>query len=232
MKKLILTMVMILTMVVSSKAMSYSQASQQSLFLSDKMAYELGLTAQQYDAVYQVNLDYFLNLVNGNDIFGSSWAMRNSELQYILNSYQYSLYIGENYFYRPAYWQNNSWTFGIYSRYTNSGHFYRARPTTFSTYRGGNNLNYYTSRTISRPNVISNPSSQDWRKGAPNKASHFGTTPVRKPNNKPVAPPKRVVNSPTRKVTTPQRGTTTNRPTAVKPTVKPAQPNSHFGSRR
>ena len=31
-------------------------------FLVDKMAYELGLTDAQYQAVYEINLDYLLNM--------------------------------------------------------------------------------------------------------------------------------------------------------------------------
>ena len=43
---------------------------QEALFLSDKMAYELNLSVQQYEAVYEINLDYMMALSVNDDIFG------------------------------------------------------------------------------------------------------------------------------------------------------------------
>ena len=48
--------------------MSYNAAKNEALFLSDKMAYELNLTAAQYEAVYEINLDYLMSL-NGHGEF-------------------------------------------------------------------------------------------------------------------------------------------------------------------
>ena len=55
----------------SKNAMSYNAAKHEALFLSDKMAYELNLTAAQYEAVYEINLDYLMSL-NGTDTVMSS----------------------------------------------------------------------------------------------------------------------------------------------------------------
>ena len=52
----------------SKNAMSYNAAKHEALFLSDKMAYELNLTAAQYEAVYEINLDYLMSL-NGHGAF-------------------------------------------------------------------------------------------------------------------------------------------------------------------
>ena len=49
---------------VSANAMSYEQARDQALFLTDKMAYELNLTQDQYEAAYEINLDYLLSIDN------------------------------------------------------------------------------------------------------------------------------------------------------------------------
>ena len=54
MKKLVLTLVALLVMAVQASAMSYEQARQQALFLTDKMAYELNLTDAQYEAAYEI----------------------------------------------------------------------------------------------------------------------------------------------------------------------------------
>ena len=52
---MILAMMMVMT--ISAKAMNYNAAKNEALFLSDKMAYELNLTAAQYEAVYEIKLD-------------------------------------------------------------------------------------------------------------------------------------------------------------------------------
>lgn len=52
MKKLLFTMAALLLLVLPSSAMSYEQARQQALFLTDKMAYELNLSEAQYEAAY------------------------------------------------------------------------------------------------------------------------------------------------------------------------------------
>ena len=48
MKKMIFTLIAMLTMAMNAGAMSYEQARNEALFLTDKMAYELNLTDEQY----------------------------------------------------------------------------------------------------------------------------------------------------------------------------------------
>ena len=57
MKKMII-MAMMMTIAISASAMTYSKARTEALFLSDKMAYELGLTKSQYEAVYEIKTIY------------------------------------------------------------------------------------------------------------------------------------------------------------------------------
>ena len=59
----------------SKNAMSYNAAKHEALFLSDKMAYELNLTAAQYEAVYEINLDYLMSLNGHGDVFGIWWPL-------------------------------------------------------------------------------------------------------------------------------------------------------------
>ena len=47
MKKFIFALVMLFTMTVSASAMSYEEARNEALFLTDKMAYELNFTFYQ-----------------------------------------------------------------------------------------------------------------------------------------------------------------------------------------
>ena len=49
--KKIITLAMMMAMTITANAMSYNAAKHEALFLSDKMAYELNLTAAQYEAV-------------------------------------------------------------------------------------------------------------------------------------------------------------------------------------
>ena len=73
MKKFILTLVALFTLTVSASAMSYEQARQQALFLTDKMAYELNLTEDQYEAAYEINLDYLMGVNTYDDLYGAYW---------------------------------------------------------------------------------------------------------------------------------------------------------------
>ena len=135
MKKMML-MAMMMVMTMSANAMSYTAAKNEALFLSDKMAYELNLTASQYDRVYEINLDYLMNLNGRADVFGIWWDRRNADLRYVLNAWQYDKYITLSHFYRPVAWKSGGFTFTVYSHY-NRGHFYNAHPKVYASYKGG-----------------------------------------------------------------------------------------------
>ena len=134
-KMMILAMMMVMT--ISANAMNYTAAKNEALFLSDKMAYELNLTASQYEDVYEINLDYLMSLNGRADVFGIWWDRRNAELRYVLNAWQYDKYITLSHFYRPVAWKHGGFTFAVYSHY-NRGHFYNAHPKVYVTYKGGN----------------------------------------------------------------------------------------------
>ena len=136
--KKILTLAMMMVVAISANAMNYSMAKNEALFLSDKMAYELNLTNAQYDAVYEINLDYLMSVNGRDDVFGVWWNRRNADLKYVLNAWQYEKYMSLSYFYRPLSWKSGSWSFSIYSRYSNRNIFYKARPSVYVTYRGDN----------------------------------------------------------------------------------------------
>lgn len=137
MKKFILALTSMFVMAVSANAMSYEQARQQALFLTDKMAYELNLTEQQYEAAYEINLDYLMSVNSQADLYGVYWQQRNLDLSYILLDWQYRMYLDATYFYRPLYWSAGYWHFGIYARYPRRDYFYFGRPHFYTVYRGG-----------------------------------------------------------------------------------------------
>ena len=136
-KRLMILAVM-MVMTISANAMSYNAAKNEALFLSDKMAYELNLTAAQYEAVYEINLDYLMSLNGHGDVFGIWWDRRNADLRFVLTPWQYDKYVALNHFYRPVAWKAGGWTFAVYAHY-GRGHFYNAHPKVFVTYKGGHN---------------------------------------------------------------------------------------------
>ena len=137
MKKMMILAVM-MVMTISANAMSYNAAKHEALFLSDKMAYELNLTAAQYEAVYEINLDDLMSLNGHGDVFGIWWDRRNADLRFVLTPWQHDKYVALNHFYRPVAWKAGGWTFAVYSHY-GRGHFYNAHPKVFMSYRGGHN---------------------------------------------------------------------------------------------
>ena len=130
-------MALLLTVALSTMAMSYEQARDRALFLTDKMAYELNLNDEQYEAAYEVNLDYLMSISTYDDLYGTYWTRRNMDLSYILFDWQYNAFCSAAYFYRPLVWTNGVWRFTIYARYPNRTYFYFGRPAFYATYYGG-----------------------------------------------------------------------------------------------
>ena len=158
MKKMFFALMVMLTSTMAASAMSYEQARNEALFLTDKMAYELNLTDEQYEAAYEINLDYLMGVAGRDDVFGTYWERRNLDLSYILYDWQWNAYIAASYFYRPLYWEAGYWHFGIYRIYPHRDFFYFGRPHFYATYRGGHAWHlhgthgyYYSHRSHFRP---------------------------------------------------------------------------------
>ena len=153
MKKM-MTLVMMMTIAISAAAMPYNTARNEALYLSDKMAYELGLTASQYEAVYEINLDYLLNVDTRADVFGFWWEVRNRDLRLVLSTWQYDRFMASEWFYRPVIWGTGGWTFSIYTRY-GVGRMFFDRPAVFVTFKGGHSsrgTSHYAGHHFDRPN--------------------------------------------------------------------------------
>ena len=164
MKRMIIALVAMFMMTfTTASAMSYEQARQQALFLTDKMAYELNLTEDQYEAAYEVNLDYLMSVDTYDDLYGAYWRQRNMDLSYILLDWQYRTYLNATYFYRPLYWHAGYWHFGIYVRYPRRDFFYFGRPHFYVSYRGGHswrvngNRSWYYGRSFGGPHPGGHP---------------------------------------------------------------------------
>jgi len=164
MKRMIIALVAMFMMTfTTASAMSYEQARQQALFLTDKMAYELNLTEDQYEAAYEVNLDYLMSVDTYNDLYGAYWRQRNMDLSYILLDWQYRTYLNATYFYRPLYWNAGYWHFVIYARYPRRDYFYFGCPHFYVSYRGGHswrvngNRSWYHGRRFGGPHPGGHP---------------------------------------------------------------------------
>ena len=132
-----MTLVAMLTIAATGKAMSYEQARNEALFLTDKMAYELNLTDEQYEAAYEINLDYLMGVTSYDDVYSTYWERRNLDMSYILFDWQWQAFCAATYFYRPLYWDGGYWHFAIYARYPHRDYFYFGRPVFYASYRGG-----------------------------------------------------------------------------------------------
>lgn len=136
MKKIMLTMALMVTIVTSAAAMTFDEARDHALFLTDKMAYELGLSSVQVNNVYEINLDYVMGVAIQGERLSVCQSRRDADMRYVLSDYQYHLYKKTNYFYRPMSSSRNVWTFSIYNYYTDRSRMYSNRPSQYKDYKG------------------------------------------------------------------------------------------------
>lgn len=188
MKKMMIALTMMLLTAATGKAMSYEQARNEALFLTDKMAYELNLTDEQYEAAYEINLDYLMGVASRDDVFGEYWERRNLDLSYILLEWQWNAFCAATYFYRPLYWNDGFWHFAVYARYPHRDYFFFGRPVFYATYRGahawhviGGRGYYHGHRDHYRPVTTAGRSHfgmlDRWNRGDYNHGRHHATRP-------------------------------------------------------
>ena len=151
--KRILTLALTVMMAVAANALVFTDAQREALFLSDKMAHELDLTNDQYEAVFEINLDYYMSVNVAADLFGPWWNRRNADMKLVLSKWQYDKFMQLEYFYKPLLWQSDAWVFVIYTHYARTVFFF-AWPPGYYTYRGGYNrldVNIYVDRIHDKP---------------------------------------------------------------------------------
>ncbi len=139
MRKMMMTMVLMMAIATSASAMTFNEARGHALFLTDKMAYELGLSTAQIDNVYEINLDFVMSVAIHGESLNVCKIRRDNDLRYILSDYQYHLYKKTKYFYRPMSSSRNVWSFSIYNYYTDRHRFYTNRPSHYQDYKGHGN---------------------------------------------------------------------------------------------
>lgn len=121
--------------VLASHAIPFEEARREALFLTDKMAYELNVNEAQYEALYEINLDYFMSLSSSRDVKGTHLNRRNYDINCVLTPMQYSKFYKADYFYTPAKWDAGV-VLKVYTRYPDRSKMYRKAPYSYSVYRG------------------------------------------------------------------------------------------------
>ena len=231
-KHLVILAVM-MVMAISAKAISYEDAKEDALFLTDKMAYELSLTDEQYEAVYEINLDYLMCLNKSADLFGVYWERRNDDLRFVLSDWQYEKYLTIEYFYRPVKWEADAWVFLVYSHYARDL-FYFTHPKVYVTYFGGNcfkNDRFYADRIHNKPASPDHHHAPAAHGAAP--ASNNAAKPAT-PNNSPAAPNNAAKSATSNHNPTPATPNNNSRPATTpnnnpRPSTTPSRPAGNPG---
>ncbi len=190
--------------------MSTSKVRKETRFLTDKMAYELSLSTQQYNDAYEINYDFIYSVRNIMDYVarGYEWALddyyealdiRNDDLRWVLSDAQYRRFLGAEYFYRPIYVTGGKWSFRVYINYPNRSLFYFGVPYHYRTYCGAHyrphfhHTSYYRGRYTNFNHYSAPHRVRDQRVYHSYRRSDFGSVRFRpntstRPHNAPTRP--------------------------------------------
>lgn len=147
-KQLLLMVIALISMVLPASAIGLEDIRINARFLTDRMAFELNLSTNQYNDLYEVNYDFFNSVdpyladVARQDAYALDRYYRylderNDDLRWILSNAEYTRFMALDYFFRPFYALNNLCYLRIYQRYPDRAHFYFHRPAHYLTYCGG-----------------------------------------------------------------------------------------------
>ena len=127
-------------------------------FLTDRMAFELHLSTDQYNDLYEINYDFFTGInpyiariaaadATAIDLYYRYLDIRNDDLRWVLSNAEYARFIALDYFFHPVYTLNNVCYLRIYKVYPNRNHFYYRPPRHYLTYRGGHCRSHFGGRS-------------------------------------------------------------------------------------
>lgn len=130
-----------------AQPMNYNSIRNNARFLTDRMAYTLGVTSGIIlDDLYRINYDYIcavndylddIALGYRYDDYMSVCYKRDYALQMLLGDVIWNRLIGYDYFYRPIVFENRRWRFSIYAYDCDRAHFFFSVPRYYEVYRGG-----------------------------------------------------------------------------------------------
>ena len=133
------------TVVSNAQPMSYDSMRHNARFLTDRMAYTLGLSLDLLDDLYYINYDYICGVNDylddvalgyRYDDYNAVLVARDLALQALLTPYQWRRLMAIDYFYRPISFYSHRWRFGIYA-YDHYNRWYYSAPWGWDRYRGG-----------------------------------------------------------------------------------------------
>jgi len=139
-------MIMLTSLAASAQPMSVYAMRNNARFLTDRMAYTLGLSAALIDDLYYINYDYICGVNDYLDAVALGYRYddymeivyaRDYALRRLLTERQWALLMTYDYFYRPIAFNNHRWSFSIYLHDRRMDHFFYAPPRRFNDYRGG-----------------------------------------------------------------------------------------------
>lgn len=139
-------MIMLTSLAASAQPMSVYAMRNNARFLTDRMAYTLGLSAALIDDLYYINYDYICGVNDYLDAVALGYRYddymeivyaRDYALRRLLTERQWALLMTYDYFYRPIAFNNHRWSFSIYLHDRRMDHFFYAPPRRFDDYRGG-----------------------------------------------------------------------------------------------
>lgn len=136
----------ITTMTATAQPMSYYAMRENARFLTDRMAYTLGIATSLLDDLYMINYDYICGVNDylddvaygyHYDDYMTVMYARDAALRALLTPYQWTRLVAIDYFYRPISFLNHRWSFGIYAYDPYRTRFYYHVPHHYHDYRGG-----------------------------------------------------------------------------------------------
>ena len=176
-------------MTVNAQSMSIAAMRSNARFLTDRMAYTLGISDPfVIDEIYRINYDYIWGVNEYLDDVALGYyyddymavvAARDIALRNLLGTRLWNRVINYTYFYRPIVFANRGWRFSIYDydRYGVNRYYYRA-PRPLVTYTGGH---FFRGMAPRRDNRMAPPPVRDM--GPRGGIAPRGGAPV--PNNGP-----------------------------------------------
>lgn len=136
----------ITTMTATAQPMSYYAMRENARFLTDRMAYTLGIATSLLDDLYMINYDYICGVNDYLDDVAYGYHYddymtvlyaRDAALRRLLTPYQWTRLVALDYFYRPITFVDRRWSFGIYAHDPYRTRFYYSVPVHYHDYRGG-----------------------------------------------------------------------------------------------
>lgn len=139
-------MIMLASLAASAQPMSVYAMRNNARFLTDRMAYTLGLSASLLEDLYYINYDYICGVNDYLDLVAYGYRYddymeivyaRDYALRRLLNERQWARLMTYDYFYRPISFSDRRWSFSIYLHDRRMDHFFYRAPRRFDDYRGG-----------------------------------------------------------------------------------------------